>query len=296
MGGIRIHVYSCGERERETIYIHTVRERERDNFCIYDITCHSHRLQWRDAMCTRTPYVYTYSLFVHVHPICTCTPYLYMYTLFMNVHPICTRTAYLHTYTLFIHVQPIRKCTPYLYMYTLFMNVQPICTRTPYLYTYSLFIHVHPIRKCTAYLYMYTLFMNVHPICTRTPYLYMYSLFVSVQPIYTCTPYWIWSVIPPISKLNRRSSFLGLFCHVPLKRDQWNWDCRISANDSPNAIGCTKSVQSVSSISGNDIYMPYIQNVFNQWQWHIYAIYTECVESVAMTYICHIYTNLVIYA
>jgi len=34
------------------------------------------------------------------------------------------------------------------------------------------------------------------------------------------TAYCIWSVISPISKLNRLSSPLRLFGHVPLKRDQ----------------------------------------------------------------------------
>ena len=35
------------------------------------------------------------------------------------------------------------------------------------------------------------------------------------------------------------SNFLGLFCHVPLKRDQWDWDWRFRLNDTPNSIGCT---------------------------------------------------------
>jgi len=34
------------------------------------------------------------------------------------------------------------------------------------------------------------------------------------------TAYWIWSVISSFSKLNRLSSSLGLFCHVPLKRER----------------------------------------------------------------------------
>jgi len=34
-----------------------------------------------------------------------------------------------------------------------------------------------------------------------------------------CTSYYIWSGISPISKLNRWSKFLGLFCHVPLCGD-----------------------------------------------------------------------------
>ena len=40
------------------------------------------------------------------------------------------------------------------------------------------------------------------------------------------------------SNLNRWSSFLGLFYHAPLKRDQDDWDCRLRFNDSPNVLGC----------------------------------------------------------
>ena len=56
----------------------------------------------------------------------------------------------------------------------------------------------------------------------------------------TNTAYCIWSVISSISNLNRESNSLGLFCHVPLKRDQGDWDWRLSLNDTPNAIGCTR--------------------------------------------------------
>jgi len=48
----------------------------------------------------------------------------------------------------------------------------------------------------------------------------------------------IWSVISSFSNLNRWSSSPGLFYHVPLKRDQRNWDWRLRLNDTPNAIGC----------------------------------------------------------
>ena len=53
------------------------------------------------------------------------------------------------------------------------------------------------------------------------------------------TGYCIWSVILPISQLNQCSSSLPLFCHVPLKRDQFDWDSRLRLNDTPIAIGCT---------------------------------------------------------
>jgi len=43
------------------------------------------------------------------------------------------------------------------------------------------------------------------------------------------TAYCICSVNSPISILNRWSSFLGLFCHVLVKRDQWDWDWRVDS-------------------------------------------------------------------
>jgi len=36
------------------------------------------------------------------------------------------------------------------------------------------------------------------------------------------TAYRIWRVIFPVSNLNRWSCSLGLFCHVPLSRNQWD--------------------------------------------------------------------------
>jgi len=53
-----------------------------------------------------------------------------------------------------------------------------------------------------------------------------------------CTAYCIWGVISPIPKLNRSSSSPRLCCHVPLKRDQLDWDWRMRLNDTPNIIGC----------------------------------------------------------
>ena len=53
------------------------------------------------------------------------------------------------------------------------------------------------------------------------------------------TAYCIWIEVSPFLKLNRLSSSFCLFCHVPLKRDQLDWDWRMRLNDTPNAIGCT---------------------------------------------------------
>jgi len=47
---------------------------------------------------------------------------------------------------------------------------------------------------------------------------------------YTSTAYCIWSVISPFSNLNRKSCSPGLFYHVPLIRDQGDWDWRLRFN------------------------------------------------------------------
>jgi len=60
-----------------------------------------------------------------------------------------------------------------------------------------------------------------------------------------CTAYCIWSVISSISNFNWWSGSLGLFCHVPLKRDQGHWDWKLRLNNTPNAIGCTSEKRSI---------------------------------------------------
>ena len=42
-----------------------------------------------------------------------------------------------------------------------------------------------------------------------------------------------------MSKLNRVLSSLGLFCHVPWKRDLLDWDSRMRSSATPFAVGCT---------------------------------------------------------
>jgi len=44
-----------------------------------------------------------------------------------------------------------------------------------------------------------------------------------------------------LNKLYQIQVILYLNCHVPLKRDQWDWHCRLRFNDTPNAVSCTKS-------------------------------------------------------
>ena len=48
----------------------------------------------------------------------------------------------------------------------------------------------------------------------------------------------IWSVVSSFLILNRWSSYLGLFYHVPLKREQGDRDWRLRLEDTPNAMGC----------------------------------------------------------
>jgi len=52
------------------------------------------------------------------------------------------------------------------------------------------------------------------------------------------TAYCIWNVKTWFSNFNHWSSSPSLFYHVPLKRDQGDWDSRLRLNDTPNAIGC----------------------------------------------------------
>jgi len=66
-----------------------------------------------------------------------------------------------------------------------------------------------------------------------------YQLSSTINPTTNRTACRIWSVISTISNLNPWSSSLGLFCHVPLKRNQQDWDWRLRFNDTPSAIGYT---------------------------------------------------------
>ena len=52
------------------------------------------------------------------------------------------------------------------------------------------------------------------------------------------TAYEIRNVISSISNLDRWTSFLSLFWHVPLKTDRRDSDRKFSLNDTPNASGC----------------------------------------------------------
>jgi len=76
---------------------------------------------------------------------------------------------------------------------------------------------------------MCTLIWSHEKICNKSAKYYRFG-----------TAYCIWSVIFSFSNLNRWSSSLGLFYHVPLKRDQGDWNWRLRYDDTPNAIGFTE--------------------------------------------------------
>ena len=65
----------------------------------------------------------------------------------------------------------------------------------------------------------------------------------------------IWSVISSISNLNRWWSSLGLFCHVPLKKDQRDGDWRLRWNDAPNATGYTLAAAKAYTWVWSQVYM-----------------------------------------
>ena len=62
------------------------------------------------------------------------------------------------------------------------------------------------------YICVYSLFIHI--------YIYIHTYIYICIHMYIYTAYHIRNVIPAISNLNRCSSSVGLFCYVPLQRDQ----------------------------------------------------------------------------
>jgi len=113
-----------------------------------------------------------------------------------------------------------------MYMYILFWKRIHYSSRREYTCIHSRREHtcIHSRREHTC----------IHILCSsRREYICIHIY------TYTCTAYCIWSGISSISHLNRWSSSLGLFCHVPLKRDRGDYDWRLRLNNTPNAIDCT---------------------------------------------------------
>jgi len=138
-----------------------------------------------------------------------------------------------------------------------------ICARyTSYTYISDAYIQPIALHIYTAYctwsvisciLHIYIPHIRLY-ICAR----YMSYTYKS----YINTAYCIWSVISSFSNFNRESSSLGLFCHVPLKRDQRDSEWRLRLNDTPRVIGCicAKYIQYICAryiqyICAKDIYV-----------------------------------------
>ena len=96
------------------------------------------------------------------------------------------------------------------------------------------------VRQC----HIQSHFADVQPIANGVSFLHSYGITFIWDHIhmgshsYRRTAYCIWSVISSVSNLNRWSRSLGLFCHVPVKRDPWDSDWRLRMDDTPNAIVC----------------------------------------------------------
>jgi len=85
----------------------------------------------------------------------------------------------------------------------------PICNLCVYMWSY-VYICLH--------VYVYT---NV----------WGWVLLISIPTSITCcTANCLWRVISPLSKLHRIYSSVRFFRHVPLKRDQSDWGCKIRLN------------------------------------------------------------------
>ena len=121
----------------------------------------------------------------------------------------------------------------YVYIY---ICIQMYVLRT-YIRTWSKFTYVYICIWIWLYVlrtYSYCIWRVISPILQSQ----VRESHVTVRESYV-TVYCIWRVISPISSLNQFSSSLGLFCHVPFKRDQLDWDWRIWWNGTPHAMGCT---------------------------------------------------------
>jgi len=92
------------------------------------------------------------------------------------------------------------------------------------------------------------------------------------------TAYCIWSVISSFSNLHSCSSSLGLLCHVPLKRDQGDWDSRLRLHVTPDAIGCTnkplsgKPREKCTHVHTHSVFCIYMNRVA-----HAYVVAWICV-------------------
>jgi len=126
---------------------------------------------------------------------------------------VAVMTGLISAYEPFIIGLICRKCTyisfaekVYIYIwkciYTHIICRKCMCIHMK-MYKYTCIIGRKGIWKC---IYMYTSFAN--------------NVCIHICIYKTCTACCIWSVITPFSYIIRWSICLGLFCHVPWKRDQ----------------------------------------------------------------------------
>ena len=92
--------------------------------------------------------------------------------------------------------------------------------------------------------------------------------------------YCIWSVISQISKLNRFCTSPRLFCHIPLKQDQFDWDWRMVHIRNMNQVSRTWRV--------------YIGDVTYSYRWRDLIIWGTWLiprQSQSLKYESKMYTN-----
>ena len=100
-----------------------------------------------------------------------------------------------------------------------------------YVHTYTqIHIHIITYKIYNAYIYIYLYiytYVYVNDICICIHICICKPLLNRGKKTDITTFYCIWSIISSFSNLNRWPSSLGLFYHVPLKRDQGDWDSRL---------------------------------------------------------------------
>jgi len=214
-------------------------------------------------------YVYIHGCILHIHRCVWCI-FPLMYIMYPRMY-----IMYISTDVYYISTDVYGVCFPLMYIMYPLMYIMYISTDVYYISTdvydvcfhwcilcmnplmhsmhtlvppIALYIHFYCIIYTFLLHYIYiSITLYIHFYCIIYTFLLHYR-YISIALhihfyciIYKCTTYCIciWSVIPSISNRNRSSSFLGLFCHVPLKRDQGDWDWRLRLSDTPNAIVCT---------------------------------------------------------
>jgi len=222
-------VYTCGMKDRvfdTDVYICIHRDR-----CIHlhQRLCLTDTIDW--YRCIHLSYQKTSSLIQMYTDVPNTCILMQMYTSVWDcIHLwydmtrwyICTtRRRLIQMYT------SVSDCIPLWFDMTRWY----ICTTQMYRTT-QMQMYLHDTNaNCTTY----ELICKLHDTNANVPTSHIVS-----NDVVWYTACCLWSVISSFSKLNRWSSSLGLFYHVPLKRDQgdWDWDWRLRLDGAPYAIGC----------------------------------------------------------